>query len=401
LRETGKAMRLPVAQIGHHYWTLEPSKRLLALSTDEGVRIVSTTGSAHSIPALVEPGPRVLTRDHTDQPWLLAPLTPERVAVWRLDAAQIEQAHHIFEPLPAAIQSLAIASDKRWLLAVDDEGQAYVWRLDPSSLRPVAGPRLLAGRAALVSQSAYASFFSAHSLLVLSLAGSDRIGVWRLPDEGLPDPEPFSLLAAHAGRPLGIARLEDRFLTWSSDRRVRVWSVDALEHPIDLVHDTDPFYASFDPTGERVASITAEPALYLWSLADPSLPQRSHRGLSSRGRSVGFSPDGQAYALTSDAGLLLWTDDESEPLMLASTTALLDLDWLDGGRLLSYDEHGQTRLWLLGEQRDGPALLERLWSASETCPSIVQRMHFSGESQASAETAARACLERLGRVQVR
>jgi WD40 repeat protein len=181
----------------------------------------------------------------------------------------------------------------------------------------------------------------------LATAGEDgTVRVWD--GEGTQ----LAVLRGHAGPVSSVVLSPSRLYSGGGDGTVRAWSTAHLrERSRPLSHPARVLRLALAPDGEVLAVATADGVVSLWRQGTRLGRLKGHRAAVL---ALAFSPDGARLASgSSDRTIRIWrTDDlQATPQVLITRAPITDLLYLDIGRLVAANRHGEVELRWLAEPR--------------------------------------------------
>jgi WD40 repeat protein len=184
------------------------------------------------------------------------------------------------------------------LLTVSEEGQIAVW--DMKSLGAAnPQPKLKFGEEPK-ERGRWMAAMSPDGGWIAALNGK-KVDLWKRDDPQAPPRE----LVKHGGDIMSLQFSRDSkwLLTASKDRTARIWPIDRPDLSKELKggHTAALSWASFDPSGERVVTGSADGTIGVWN-AEKAMLLASLRWHSEGVNSVEFSPNGEWILSASDDG---------------------------------------------------------------------------------------------------
>ncbi|KIG19031.1 High-affnity carbon uptake protein Hat/HatR [Enhygromyxa salina] len=242
--------------------------------------------------------------------------------------------------------SIDVSPDGAWALSASEDGRAHLW--------PLAGGEEWSFNHQANVQTAV---FSPDGQWFATASGA-LIRVWKLAER---DQDPIVLRGHdHAVNSIAFNQVDDRtrLVSASDDKTARVWSLSPQPElePIAVLrgHTESVRSASFDPTGERVVTGSADSNVRVWTLTgDPSgfAEFVEFTDIENVVGHVGFTTTGAHVVGVADDGMAcIWdaNGDEASVYMLGHINQIGALDFARiNGRefVLTGSNDATARLW--------------------------------------------------------
>ncbi len=268
-----------------------------------------------------------------------------------------------------AVFSASFSPDGERLVTASRDHSARVWRLDGT------GPAIvLRGHGGLVASAV----FSPDGERIATASDDTTVRIWRADGVG----EPI-VLTGHTEPVWSVAFSPDgaRLVTSSKDRTVRVWNADGSGEPVVLNgHSGGVFVGSrgkgaFSPDGARVVTISDDKTIRIWELDGPD-----QSGAQSGAQSIVVrAPELDAWSVAFDpSGIRIVSASHNMRSSAAGPVVHVAKILPHIRRFRGLDDHA-------------------LWTATDYCPSIAQRMELLGMSEERATRDLDRCRKRVAR----
>jgi WD40 repeat protein len=332
--------------------TYAPNRSILAVATDNGIRLLNATNGAVIT---------AMTRN-TGNVWALA-FSPDGhtmaageqsgvVRLWDLNDPAHPRALNELRPDSGQdiVREMAFTPDGNTLI-VSSEGQwVRLWDVsDPVSASPlVTIPGFDMATDAPLSLSRDGN--------TIAISGENStIRLWDITDRVAP--QRLSVLSGHMNGVSSVRFSPDGHLLASGagDNTVRLWDVTSLTHPKPLTtlagHTFSVGALAFSPDGNTLASAADGDEVRLWNVADPLRTRLigTLQGSANTLPALDFSRDGRSLASTTDGDVLrLWdiaNPGTSVPLAIVNDGFAPMAFRRDGEILLTSAGDYTGRLW--------------------------------------------------------
>ncbi len=188
-----------------------------------------------------------------------------------------------------------------------------------------------------------------------------------------------------------------RVASASQDGKVRIWRINQLQDaPIILEHGEVPWWVTFSPDGRHVATAGNDHIVRIWD-ADGRGTPRQLKGHDNSVNTVAFSPEGGRLVSTSaDSSIRVWSlDAEGDVLVLPghSGSVISARFSPDGNHIASVSRDQTIRIWsdFIPLRADDA----RLWSRTNYCLPVRERLLLLSVSEDLADIHLRACKRRV------